>query len=60
MIVRGAITADMFLEYLNGKAIEEIPAIVVDQFTTVINQSTADSIGVTLDADTLEAAVLLQ
>lgn len=56
----GAITADMFLEYLNGKAIEEIPAIVVDQFTTVINQSTADSIGVTLDADTLEAAVLLQ
>ena len=56
----GAITADMFQQYLTGTPVAEIPAIVVDQFTTVINKTTADAIGVTLDAQTMENAVIME
>ena len=56
----GAITADLFVEHLNGKDVEDIPAIVVDQFTTVINKTTADAIGIELDADTLANAVIVE
>ena len=51
----GAITADMAIEYLNGTAIEDIPAIVVDQFTLVINKTTADAIGVTIPEEVAAA-----
>ncbi|MBQ3156319.1 MAG: ABC transporter substrate-binding protein [Clostridia bacterium] len=56
----GAITADMLHTYLTGTPIEEIPAVVVDQFTMVINQTTADLIGAELPADVLEKAVILK
>ena len=55
----GAITADMLHTYLTGTPIEEIPAIVVDEFTMVINQTTADLIGAELPADVLETAVIV-
>ena len=56
----GAITADMLHTYLTGTPIEEIPAVVVDQFTMVINQTTADLIGAELPADVLEKAVIVK
>ena len=56
----GAITADMLHQYLTGTPIEEIPAIVVDEFTMVINQTTADLIGAELPPDVLETAVVVK
>ena len=56
----GGITADMLHLYLTGTPIEEIPAIVVDEFTMVINQTTADILGVELPADVLETAVIVE
>ncbi|MDD3337030.1 MAG: ABC transporter substrate-binding protein [Eubacteriales bacterium] len=56
----GAITADLYKQYLDGAAIEQIPAIVVDSFTTVINQNTADAIGVTLGDEVLQSAVIVK
>jgi putative ABC transport system substrate-binding protein len=56
----GAITADMLHAYLTGTPIEEIPAVVVDEFTMVINLATADMIGVALPADVLETAVIVE
>ena len=56
----GAITADMLHRYLNGTPIEEIPAVVVDEFTMVINQTTADMLGVAVPADVLETAVIVE
>ena len=55
----GAISADMADKYFKGTAIADIPAVVVDQFTTVINTDTADAIGVTLSDDVKAAATLL-
>ena len=56
----GAMTADMVRQYLDGTPIEEIPAIVVDKFTTVINRTTADTIGVELPKDVLADAVVIE
>ncbi len=56
----GAITADMLDAYLQGTPIEEIPAVVVDEFTMVINRATADMLGVELPADVLENAVVIE
>lgn len=56
----GAITADMLHRYLTGTPIEEIPAVVVDEFTMVINQTTADLIGAEIPADVLETAVIVE
>lgn len=56
----GAITADMLHAYLTGTPIEEIPAVVVDEFTMVINKTTAEMIGVELPADVLENAVVIE
>ena len=56
----GAITADMLHQYLTGTPIEEIPAVVVDEFTMVINQTTADMIGAAIPADVLETAVVVK
>lgn len=55
----GAMTADMVKQYLDGTPIDQIPAIVVDQFTTVINQTTAEEIGIELSDDILNAAVVV-
>lgn len=56
----GAITADMAHRYLTGTPIAEIPSIVVDSFTTVINKTTADAIGVTIAQDVLDIATILE
>ena len=56
----GAITADMSDQYLKGTAIEDIPAVVVDQFTMVINKTTAEAIGVTLDDEVLAQAQIVE
>lgn len=56
----GAITADMVHAYLTGTPIEEIPAVVVDEFTLVINQTTADMIGVEIPAEVLQNAVIVE
>ena len=56
----GGITADMLHIYLTGTPIEEIPAIVVDEFTMVINQTTADLIGAEIPAEVLAAAVIVE
>ena len=55
----GGITADMLHKYLTGTPIEEIPAIVVNEFTMVINQTTADMIGADIPAEVLENAVIV-
>ncbi|MPM34371.1 hypothetical protein SDC9_80954 [bioreactor metagenome] len=56
----GSMTADMVGQYLSGTAIESIPAVVVSEFTTVINKTTADAIGVTVAQDVLDSAVILE
>lgn len=56
----GAMTADMTDKYLKGTAIDQIPAVVVSQFTTVVNQTTADAIGVKFAPDILAAAKVLK
>ena len=56
----GAITAEMFHTYLTGTPIEEIPAVVVNEFTMVINQTTAELIGADIPADVLAAAVIVE
>jgi putative ABC transport system substrate-binding protein len=56
----GAIVADMVNKHLTGTPVAEIPAVVVDKFTTVINKTTADLIGVTLPQDVLDSAVIVE
>ena len=56
----GAITADMLHAYLTGTPIEDIPAVVVDEFTMVINLSTADMLGVEIPDEVLEGAVIVE
>lgn len=56
----GGITGEMADKFLKGTPIEKIPAITVSDFTTVINKSTADAIGVTLPEDVLKDATLIE
>ncbi len=56
----GAIVADMVDKHLKGTAIADIPAVTVDDFTTVINKTTAQAIGVTVPEDVLAAAVVVE
>ncbi len=56
----GRIVADMSGLYLSGTPIEQIPAVVVSEFTMVLNQTTADAIGVTLSDDVLAQAIILE
>ena len=56
----GAIVADMVHKHLTGTPIAEIPAVVVDSFTTVINKTTADLIGVTVPQEVLDSAVIVE
>ncbi|EHL08554.1 ABC transporter substrate binding protein [Desulfitobacterium hafniense DP7] len=59
-ITIGGITAEMAVKFLKGTPIEQIPAITVSDFTTVINQSTADAIGVTIPQDILSHAAIIE
>ena len=56
----GAIVADMVDKHLKGTSVADIPAVTVDDFTTVINKTTADAIGVTVPEDVLAAAVVVE
>lgn len=56
----GAATADLVDRYLKGTPVEEIPSVVVDQFTTYINTTTAEMIGVELSDEILSTAVLYE
>ena len=56
----GAISADMADQILKGTPVSEVPAKVVDVFTTVINQNTADAIGASLSDDVKANAVLAE
>ena len=56
----GAIVADMVDKHLKGTAVADIPAVTVDEFTTVINKTTAEAIGVTVAEDVLAAAVVVE
>ncbi len=56
----GAIVADMAHKYLTGTPVAEIPAVVVDTFTTVINTTTAAAIGVTVPQNVLDGAVIVE
>lgn len=55
----GAMSADMADQYFQGTPISEIPAVVVSEFTTVINTDTADALGITLSQEALDSATLL-
>lgn len=56
----GAVSADMGIQILQGTPVAEVPALVVDSFTTVINTDTAAAIGVTVPEDVLAKATLLK
>ena len=56
----GSMTADMVGKFLSGTAIKDIPAVVVSEFTTVINETTAAAIGVQVAQDVLNTAVILK
>lgn len=47
----GAQSADMAIQYLEGKAITDIPSVVVPASATVINKTTMDALGITPAAD---------
>ena len=55
----GSMTADMVHKYISGTAIAGIPSVVVSEFTTVINKTTADAIGVSIPKAIADAAVML-
>lgn len=56
----GSMTADMADQFLHGTPIEQIPSVTVSDFTTVINKTTADAIGVTLSQDVLDTAQIIE
>ncbi|MDR0765212.1 MAG: ABC transporter substrate-binding protein [Synergistaceae bacterium] len=58
--VIGARVADMADRYLKGTAVKDIPAIVISDFVTLFNKSTADAIGVEISADMLDNSVLVK
>lgn len=47
----GAISADMAIEHLEGKAIADIPAKVMGPNRTVVNKTTMEALGITLADD---------
>ncbi len=55
----GKMTADMGIEYLNGKALKEIPSVVVLASYTVINQDTLDALGITLSDEVTNSATFV-
>lgn len=55
----GAMTADMAIEYIGGKKIEDIPAVVVPASATVINSQTLDALGIELTEEAKKDAVFV-
>ncbi|MEL1134469.1 ABC transporter substrate-binding protein [Desulfitobacterium sp. THU1] len=58
-ITIGGITAEMAEKYLKGTPIEQIPSLIVTDFTTVINKSTADALGLTLPQSVLDSSKII-
>ncbi|MGI1659339.1 MAG: ABC transporter substrate-binding protein [Desulfitobacterium sp.] len=58
-ITIGGITAEMAEKYLKGTPIEQIPSLTVTDFTTVINKSTADALGLTLPQSVLDRSKII-
>lgn len=56
----GGITAEMADKFIKGTPIEKIPSITVSDFTTVINKTTAEAIGVTVAEDVLSKAKVIE
>ena len=56
----GAITADKFIDYLEGKAIKDIKAEVVDADDIVVNSDAAAAIGVTIPEDVKNEATIVK
>jgi putative ABC transport system substrate-binding protein len=59
-ITIGSMTADMADKYLKGTKMEEIPAVTFTEFTTVINKTTADAIGVKVPQEVLDSAKVIE
>lgn len=59
-ITIGSMTADMADKFLKGTSIGEIPAITVSDFTTVINKTTAEAIGVEIAQEVLDSAKVIE
>ena len=59
-ITIGSMTADMADKFLKGTSVEEIPAITVSDFTTVINKTTAEAIGVEIAQEVLDSAKVIE
>lgn len=47
----GMLSADMAIEYFEGKAIADIPALVVPANAIVVNEDTAEALGITLSEE---------
>jgi len=56
----GIMTADMIDRYLKGTPISKIPCETLSTFSTVINQKTADAIGVTIPESILKKAQVIK
>ncbi|KNZ41874.1 ABC transporter substrate-binding protein [Acetobacterium bakii] len=56
----GAASADMAIAILNGKNPAEIPAVAVEATDTVINQTTADAIGIVIPAEISKTATTVK
>lgn len=56
----GNYTADMVNEYINGTPIEEIPANFVSNFDVIVNKTTAETIGVSIDSDIFSGAIIIE
>jgi putative ABC transport system substrate-binding protein len=59
-ITIGSMTANMADKYLKGTKMEEIPAVTFTEFTTVINKTTADAIGVKVPQEVLDSAKVIE
>ena len=55
----GAMSADMAIEVLEGKAVGEIPAIVVPASNTVINNQTLEALGISLSDEVKGSAIFV-
>lgn len=56
----GAASADMAIQILEGKTPADIPAVNVEATDTVINQTTADAMGITISEDISKTATVVK
>jgi putative ABC transport system substrate-binding protein len=56
----GAISADMAIQYLEGTAIADIPAVVVPANAIVVNENTVEALGITLSDEQKASLTFVQ